>query len=458
MKSRIKISLFSAMIMLVGLIMLIQMPTKVCHADTVSAQANAVSVSISADKTSFKTNKINGDIISLSVMVNNPSGVAMGGGQATIHIDPEIFEFTDLIASTDIARLGEDTRPSASNKAQGYVCIEGDTNDAIGISKANWHLGGYKIKIKNGVDFSSVSSSSIYLTDAEFFDALGDPLTVTISGDATINFAAPSNQCDLTALSSTQSGVSISKSGNNFTANVQFSVSALNTANLKPTVSEGAKVTYSPSGNVSLNEGANTITLTVTAEDGVATKQYTLTVTRAAGEEINTLSSLEVKNGSSNLLSKTAADLSSSITESLNPISYTDREKLSVVTAKNGEKSTVQIVLDGGNKYTGKATETSKTLALGSLQSGNHTLTVTVVPEKGNSTTYTITFVVEEDNSQINPGPGDEKDPNKPSDENSAKNSKFEKLPYILGMAFLGADNLLALIIILFMAFRKKKQ
>jgi|GEM_PF-1687599 len=88
-----------------------------------------------------------------------------------------------------------------------------------------------------------------------------------------------------------------------YTASVAY---AVNSINLTPTVTDAAatiKVNGTTvasgvaSGLISLSVGSNTITTIVTAQDGVTTKAYTVTVTRSAASTVATLSSLVLSSG-----------------------------------------------------------------------------------------------------------------------------------------------------------------
>ena len=64
-----------------------------------------------------------------------------------------------------------------------------------------------------------------------------------------------------------------------YTVNVENSVSSITVSGT--TADSNATVSYDPAQPSSLVVGANTILVTVTAEDGVTTKDYEITVNRA---------------------------------------------------------------------------------------------------------------------------------------------------------------------------------
>ena len=116
-----------------------------------------------------------------------------------------------------------------------------------------------------------------------------DPETVTVTashggsaiGSATVTIESVSRDATLASLS--LSGIDIGTFSGTVTA-YQASVANSVTAT---TVSAGAShagatVSIEPGSDVDLAEGANVITITVTAEDGSTTRTYAVTVTRAA--------------------------------------------------------------------------------------------------------------------------------------------------------------------------------
>ncbi|MEJ7627581.1 MAG: cadherin-like beta sandwich domain-containing protein [Ferruginibacter sp.] len=109
--------------------------------------------------------------------------------------------------------------------------------------------------------------------------AVGGNLTSSVSNNADLsNLTLSSGLLSPTFTSNTTS----------YTASVANSVSSLTVtptssqASATITVNGIAVTSGSPSGSISLNVGTNTITTVVTAEDGITTKTYTVTVTRAA--------------------------------------------------------------------------------------------------------------------------------------------------------------------------------
>jgi hypothetical protein len=137
------------------------------------------------------------------------------------------------------------------------------------------------------------------------------PVVVTAADGVTlktytvvITRAAASNNATLSALQISQGTLTpaFSSATTSYAATVGNSVT---TINVTPTVSDtgasvsmfGSAITSGSSQAVSLIVGANSIPVVVTAADGVTTKTYTVTVTRAAISTNADLSSLQISQG-----------------------------------------------------------------------------------------------------------------------------------------------------------------
>ena len=146
------------------------------------------------------------------------------------------------------------------------------------------------------------------------------------------------------------------------------------------TVTDGNGSTAGGTRTVALAEGANTITVRVTAEDGVATMAYTVTVTRAP----RPLSSDATLSGLS-LSGVAIGTFRSDLT------AYTaDVEHLvetTTVTAMAAHQSATVVIADSG----GSVTNGARTVA---LAVGSNTITVTVTAEDGVTIqAYTVTVM-----------------------------------------------------------------
>lgn len=159
------------------------------------------------------------------------------------------------------------------------------------------------------------------------------------------------------------------------------------------TLNSNAKIT-SGTGNVSLKEGLNTVKVTVTAEDGVTKKTYTLNITRKLADETTG----ETGNESSE------ARLSNL---GINPKDYDfsgfkkDTTSYSVKVPSDVEE--IEVYAEAVSSKA-KITGTGKV----SLKEGKNTVTVEVTAEDGTKKTYTIEITREESSTVANETNDDE--------------------------------------------------
>lgn len=146
-------------------------------------------------------------------------------------------------------------------------------------------------------------------------------------------------------------------------------------ANASITVNGTAVTSGSASGAISLNVGANTITVVGTAQDGTTTATYTITVTRA-GSSVATLSGLSLSTGT---LSPVFASGTTSYTAS---VAYAVSSVTVTSTVTQANATTIQ--------YIGSTGTTSFT---GALSVGANVIRTVVTAQDGSTTsTYTVTI------------------------------------------------------------------
>ena len=218
-------------------------------------------------------------------------------------------------------------------------------------------------------------SDSVCTTDGR---ALSNAPSVTVEGpdaastDATLSSLVLSGVDIGTFAAGT---TSYTASVGNAVASTQVTATA-NDPGASVTIADGAGSTDGTSRSVSLAEGSNTITVTVTAEDGTTTKAYAVTVTRAAASTDATLSSLSL----SGIDIGTFAAGTTAYTASVgNAVASTQ------VTAAANDPGASVTIADGAGSTDGRSRNVS-------LDEGSNTITVTVTAEDGTTTqTYTVT-------------------------------------------------------------------
>ena len=221
-------------------------------------------------------------------------------------------------------------------------------------------------------------------------------ITVTVTaedGETTANYTVTVTReaasTDATLSSLALSGIDIgtfaagttayTASVGNDVASTQVTATA-NDAGASVTIADGDGSTDGTSRNVSLAEGTNTITVTVTAEDAETTANYTVTVTREAASTDATLSSLAL----SGIDIGTFAAGTTAYTASVD----NDAASTQVTATANDAGASVTI-----SDADGSTDGTSRNV---SLDEGTNTITVTVTAEDGETTTnYTVTVTRE---------------------------------------------------------------
>ncbi len=250
---------------------------------------------------------------------------------------------------------------------------------------------------------SSVTATLAASADQE--EEAAETVTVTAShggstiGSATVTINSISRDATLAALS--LSGVDIgtfSKAVTSYQASVANSVTA--TTVTATATHSGATVRIEPGSQVTLAEGANQITVTVTAEDGTTTGTYTITVTRAA------LPTATIAAGTTPVTEGTAATytvtldpaapaaltVAVSVTESGSALSGTP--PMSVAFAKGATRATLSVPTIGDSIVEAHSTVTA-TVTVGTGYTVGSTSSATVTVEDDDAATFTVSAAPE---------------------------------------------------------------
>lgn len=237
-------------------------------ATLVFASAAGASVSVSSSSLTV------GDTLTVSVNMSMGSG-KIAAAEGTLSFDSSVLEYTS----------GTNTNLISGGKVK--MVNYGD-NEKSSLS--------FSIKFKA----KAAGTSSLKLSGSVAdYDNESSVYNVSASKLVTVKSkAALSNDATLKSLSGSYGSLSPSFSPNvtSYSVTVPSSVTTY-TMSAKANHS-GAKVTVS--GSKTLSIGKNTRTVTVTAEDGITKKSYTVTVTREKGNESSHTSSDTVSKASSN--------------------------------------------------------------------------------------------------------------------------------------------------------------
>lgn len=202
----------------------------------------------------------------------------------------------------------------------------------------------------------------------------------------TVTRAAASTDANLSGLAISQGTLSptFASGTTSYTASVANSVTSLtvtptnSNSNATVTVNGTTVTSGSASGSIALAVGNNTITTRVTAQDGSTTKDYTITVTRAAATSTNAnLSSLSISSGT---LAPTFASATTNYSANVS------NATTSITLTPTVADSTATVTVNGTTVTSGNASG-SIPLAVGS-----NTINTTVTAQDGTTTkSYVVT-------------------------------------------------------------------
>jgi gliding motility-associated-like protein len=195
---------------------------------------------------------------------NLASLVLNGVGPLTPVFAPATTSYTANVGN-GVASVTETPKASdagATLTVNGVAITSGNTTSAIPLTVGS-NIITTVVTAQDGV---TTKTYTVTLTRASSGDATLSNLVVS-SGSLTPAFA-PGTSSYSESVPNATSGITVTPTTNNATATVKVNGA---------TVSSGT-----PSNNIPLNVGSNTITVLVAASNGTATKTYTLMVTRAA--------------------------------------------------------------------------------------------------------------------------------------------------------------------------------
>ena len=288
------------------------------------------------------------------------SALTISSGTLSPSFSSGTTSYTDsvgnLVSSVTVTPTRNESH--ATITVNGTSVTSGSPSSAIGLN-----VGSNTITIVVTAQDNTTKTYTITITRAVSSDATLSALTIS-SGALSPTFD-PNTTSYTDSVSNLTSIISVTPTRNESHATI--------TVNGTPVTSG------SPSGSINLSVGTNTITIFVTGQDGIATKTYTITVTRAASSDA-TLSTLTISSGS------LIPDFSPNTT------SYTDsvlNEIRSVTVTPIVHESNATIVVNGNSVISG---ESSKSI---NLNVGQNSITIVVTAQDSTIKTYTITVTRE---------------------------------------------------------------
>jgi len=163
----------------------------------------------------------------------------------------------------------------------------------------------------------------------------------------------------------------------------------VNQSNATVTVNGTGVTSGSPSGAISLNVGANTITVVVTAQDGETKDTYTVTVTRAAPTTTTTTAPPVILLSSNDLLTDLSVS-AGTLTPHFIPTAYAYADSVaysvsSVTVTPTVNQPSATVTVNGTAVTSGTASGAI------SLKVGANPISVVVTAQDGSTLTYTLT-------------------------------------------------------------------
>lgn len=246
------------------------------------------------------------------------------------------------------------------------------------------------------VPVGTLSAGTLYYWRVRYKDAGGKWSPYASSTFLTANASGLSNNARLGSLSLSAGTLSplFAATTISYTASVSNGTTSISVtptreqanATIQARINFGSYATVtsgSASATLNLNVGANTLDVRVTAQDGVTTKTYTITVTRL-GSPIADLSNLTVSSGTLNpVFSPTITSYNASVP--------TSTASITVTPTKAQANATIQVRINGGSYATVSSGSASAALA---LNAGNNTIDVRVTAQDTSVTrTYTISVL-----------------------------------------------------------------
>ena len=245
---------------------------------------------------------------------------------------------------------------------------------------------------------SSAAAMIAAATDEEEEEA--ETVTVTAShvgseiGSATVTINSVSHDATLDGLS--LSGVDIGTFSSAVTAYAASVANPVTATTVAATASHsGATVAIEPGAEVALAEGANRVTVTVTAEDGTTTKTYAVTVTRAslpaatiaAGATPVTEGTVATYTVSLDQAAPEALTVAVSVTESGTTVSGSPPASVSI--AKGSTSVTLSVPTSGDSVVEADSTVTASVTA-GTGYTIGTAATASVTVEDDDTATFTV--------------------------------------------------------------------
>jgi hypothetical protein len=364
------------------------------------AATGAYGLTVSASPDSVIIGNHGGDITVNVNVVNNT--MAINFFQAMIHFDHEIFEYVGYATAGELSHLSNPAAMAGSNPALGRVIVSFQ-NDPTPIAQTNFLAGRFRIRVRSGVTPPAGASPITIGTGTGNAGANASDMTAMQLGvlpssrvDGAVTFTAASNDANLTGI--TYSGMTITGGAPTWSASVahhfpgttpnatKTAWGVLSVATLRSglTMSPNATAVFTSVSGATINAtqiilvpGLNTINIAVTSQSGGNTQNYTLNITRAQGEDNNSLAdgAVEVRVRGNPISVSRATNIFTA-----GAVAFADREHISIVVTLNAAHN--QTMTIGGQARTSGQAFAVPLASITNFGSGFNDFAIVVTPER----------------------------------------------------------------------------
>lgn len=387
---KVLISIIAALTLVVGIAICALIPNggvSKAHA------AAAITVSLVPDKESYSTTST--DNVIINVTVKNTSSNTVGAVCGNVKYDSTVFSIGDKDFETYDTWGKSESALNVTRASEGIlyfsICAADAAND---ICISSFVAAKLKFTVKK--EAVAAKSYTFELLDDKKLVVNNNTDGVKYARDAvsgTVNFAAPSSNANLSAL--TVNGKTATLSGNTYTvpaATYKFPYATKSVTIAATAADSGATVTGTGSKNVTWSGNTATLTdaVTVTPPSGASgAKKYTVVITRA-DPSTDTNGKLVLSGGKSETINLTPSTTSYTVSGT---VPYKNHKTVKFVASATSPAT----VATSGCTINGAAVTLSGNGNTPNLTKGANTVIVKIQAEDpSQSTTYTVTVNVDD--------------------------------------------------------------
>ena len=316
--------------------------------------SNVIAVKVTAqDGVASKIYTVTVNRAATASSISTLAGLTLSHGILSPVFTSGVTSYTASVANTvtSLTVAATESDAMATTKVRGLSVVPGAASSAILLS-----VGANTIAIEvTAQDGVTIKTYTVTVTRAATSSSISTLSGLTLSHGLLSPGFAPGVTNYTTNVANTVSSVTVTASGSDAMAKIKVRGTLV--------------VSGAASSAIPLSVGTNTITIEVTAQDGVSTKIYTATVTRAAiSSSISTLSGLMLSTGTlSPVFSSTTTTYSTSVSN----------ESTSLEVSPTTSSSSATVMVNGAAVLSGAASASIP------LSVGDNRITIKVIAQDG---------------------------------------------------------------------------